>query len=150
MATGIQVGQRVRINEKYAKISEPKANVIGTEFTVTNVEHAQGTRPQGHWSAQIISGDPMGWGIWGDFVDVVPCKATTIINTTIGTPPLDRMVRIGSGARNVLLSVTGGPGWQGHGGGGGRIDGTTSLTLEQAEEIAHDLLARVAEIRGTQ
>lgn len=149
MATGIQVGQRVRILPSYGDLwvggwGDIGKNMVGTEFTVTRVV-------QSISGDLYVEGDPQDRGILVEYIEAISkAQTTTFINTTIGTPPLDRMVRIGSGAKNVILSVTAGADRRGHGSRGGRIDGATSLTLEQAEEIARDLLARVAEIRGTQ
>lgn len=142
MATQIQIGQRVRINEKYSRIMAAQENVVGAEFVVTGVDW--GSKPEGHVSNQIIKGDPMGWGIWGDFLDVVPSKAHThtVVHTTLTYQDAPRTVRITSGTSALSLAVNPNPSKYGD------TTGSTSLTLEQAEEIAHDLLARVAEIRA--
>ncbi|AHL18544.1 hypothetical protein ISF9_074 [Microbacterium phage vB_MoxS-ISF9] len=141
MATKVYVGQRVRINEKYGEILRAQENKVGVEFVVTGVDW--GSRPEGHESNQVIKGDPMGWGVWGDFVDVVPSKAHThtVVHTTLTYQDAPRTVSITNGTGALSLAVNPNPAEYGN------VDGSTSLTLEQAEEIAHDLLARVAEIR---
>lgn len=145
MATQVQVGQRVRINEKYGEVGNGDKNEIGTEFVVTKVTH-NSRPPRGHESELVLSGDPNGWGMWGDFVDVVPSKAhtTTLIPTSLSWSDQDRMVKVTSGTGAISLSVQPNPAKYGD------ISGSTTLTPDQAEELAHDLLARVAEIREGQ
>lgn len=66
----IKVGDRVRTNEKYAKVAG--SHRVGIEFTVT------GVRQGGAWVnhlgdelSTVVLGDPMGWGVWANYLDVV-------------------------------------------------------------------------------
>lgn len=152
MAKNILVGQTVRINERYAEIINGKIgqdarkmqNQVGTEFVVTSV--ASATPPEGHLASFYVKGDPNSWGIWGDYLEVVPSKmhTTTTISTILSWHDQERIVSVTSGSAALSLSVLENPHKVGD------MRGSTSLTPEQAEELAHDLLVRVAEIRGGQ
>lgn len=142
MAKGIRVGQRVRINERYAEVGGPEH--VGKEFDVVDVFPSAWRDSDGEVFEEVVIGDPMCRGVWGNYLDIISVKAhsPTIISTTLGEPNLERIVRISNGPSGLSLSVTPNPAKP------GIIDGTTAITPEQAEEIANDLLARVAEIRG--
>lgn len=73
MASKINVGDTVRINEKYNEVLTGsyakhahwiKGNKIGTEFMVTDVRH---DARLGHYAL----GDPNGWGVVAEYLDVV-------------------------------------------------------------------------------
>lgn len=153
MATEFHIGQRVRFNEKYQSVinsdmatrAGKDKNQVGTEFVVTSVRHVSNP-PEGHESTAVISGDPNGWGAWGDYLEIVPTKAhtTTVISTLLSWHDKERIISITSGTGAISMSIRPKPHPFGD------LSGSTSLTPEEAEEIAHDLLARVAEIRAAQ
>lgn len=70
MTSRIKVGDTVRINEKYNEILNnryargdvKKGNQVGTEFKVTAV---------GHDFDYYAAGDPNGWGVLEEYLDVV-------------------------------------------------------------------------------
>ena len=142
MATQVQVGQKVRINERYGDLGFPKH--VGKEFVVTKVKHSPWRAMDGELFESIIIGDPMGEGIWANYVDIVPTKAgtMTLIPSVLSWFDQDRMVRVTSGTGAISLDV--GPNPFDY----GNIKGSTTLTPDQAEHLAQDLLARVAEIRA--
>ena len=152
MAKNILVGQTVRINERYAEIINGKIgqdarkmqNQVGTEFVVTAV--APSSPPEDHVASFYVKGDPNGWCIWGDYLDVVPTKTNTqtLISTRLNYDDVERVIKVTNGRGGLGLTVAPNPSIYGD------KSGTTNLTPDQAEELAHDLLARVAEIRGGQ
>lgn len=144
MSNTPRIGQRVRINESYRWIEADKrhpGNLVGEEFTVTAVVHA--TPPQGHKRRWFVRGDEAGFGVWGDYIDSIgePLRFEITNVSGVGTVGLLR-VSVRHGEKYLLLGVSGmdGKAWKSH---------SIALTPEAAEEVAHDLLARVAEIRGT-
>lgn len=152
MAKNILVGQTVRINERYAEVINSKIgqdarkmqNQVGTEFVVTAV--APSSPPEDHVASFYVKGDPNGWCIWGDYLDVVPTKTNTqtLISTRLNYDDVERVIKVTNGRGGLGLTVAPNPSIYGD------KSGTTNLTPDQAEELAHDLLARVAEIRGGQ
>ena len=95
MAKNILIGQTVRINERYAEVINSKIgqdarkmqNQVGTEFVVTSV--APSSPPEGHLASFYVKGDPNGWGIWGDYLDVVPSKTGMTSDKATFTIQLD-------------------------------------------------------------
>lgn len=147
-STSIKVGDTVRINEAYGKLWMPNAmrdsekNQVGVEFIVTKV-----TRGRDHMGGTFyVSGDPMRRGIWAKYVELVksrPVKAhtTTRIMARLNYENVEKIVDITSGSKALTLTVKPNPSIYGD------ATGTTNLTLEQAEQVANDVLERVAEIR---
>lgn len=144
----VRVGDTVRINHKYATHAD-RLNKVGSEFVVTDI--FRGSSPwvqeRGFDDSFYVKGDPDNRGIWAHYIDaVIPAEpksgTTTLISTRLSYENLERIVKVTNGKGALSLSVTPNPHRVGD------INGYTSLTPEQAEELAHDLLTRVSEIRG--
>jgi hypothetical protein len=62
MSESIQVGDKVRINERYGQdLGDLGINTVGTEFEVTDVVYADYGYGYGD---HFVVGDPQDWCIW--------------------------------------------------------------------------------------
>lgn len=142
----IKFGDRVRITKAYDAVDKGFA---GVEFDVTAFIESPWVSMEGKEYFGYAQGDPMGRGVWDTYLEVVKpnepkAHTATIISTRLNWEGLDRMVKVTSGTSGLGLTVSPNPAKFGD------IEGVTSLTVEQAEQLGNDLLARVAEIRAGQ
>lgn len=65
----IKVGDKVRITAAYEEIGGPEH--VGVEFEVTNVIHYPWRTTDRVLHEYVITGDPMGWGVWANYLEKV-------------------------------------------------------------------------------
>lgn len=151
MSENIKVGDKVRILPSYGDLGwslfygEIGKNTVGTEFVVTRIVHSEGVTRRDTF---YVEGDPQGRGIWAKYVELVEPRerkahTTTIVKARENWGEKNRIIKITSGSRAIGVTIADDPTPYPYEG-----DGRANLTPEQAEEIANDLLERVAEIRA--